>query len=166
MANQLETHEGCCKIPTYSCPCPVCGNMGRKVTAVTLDQHIPVPLRVGFGDEATFCMNPACEVVYCNPAGKVIRKGETVLTVTIKDAGDDVYVCYCFQHKRGDIRRDLREQGHTDIPHQIKQGVQEGRCDCERENPQGACCLGNVRRAMITITSELQVNKKRLKADC
>ncbi|MBI3291428.1 MAG: copper chaperone Copz family protein [Elusimicrobia bacterium] len=161
MADVLETHEACCKIPTYFCPCPVCGNTGRRVTAVTLDHHIPSHLREGFGDEATFCLNPACEVVYCNPAGKVIRKGETVLPVTIKDPGEEVNVCYCFGFTRGDIRRELREKGKTDIPTQIKQGVQEGRCDCARKNPQGACCLGNVGRTITAITSEREVNKRK-----
>ena len=37
------------------------------------------------------------------------------------------------------------------IVDQIKKGVQEGRCDCERKNPQGACCLGNVMAAIKTI---------------
>lgn len=161
MSNRIETHEACCKIPTVTCPCPVCGNTGRKVTAVTLDHHLPAHLRAGFGNEAAFCLNPACEVVYCNPAGKVIRKGETLLPVTIKDPGDETQVCYCFGFTRGDLRRALKETGDTDIPYRIKQGIQEGRCDCERKNPQGACCLGNVGRAIMAITSELKVNSSR-----
>jgi hypothetical protein len=114
------------------------------VSALTLDNHIPAHLRKGFEKKATFCPNPSCEVIYCDNAGKIIRKGETVLPVTVKDPGDDVYVCYCFEFKRSDLRRDLKEKGRTDIPDQIKKNVQEGRCDCERKNPQGACCLGNV----------------------
>jgi len=103
--------------------------------------------RAKFGDEAGFCPNPACEVVYFS--GKVtVRKGETVLAVTQKDPGDEVFVCYCFEHKRGDLRRDLAQKGVTDIPDRIKKGIKEGRCDCERKNPQGACCLGNVAAAI------------------
>lgn len=151
----IETHEACCKIPTVSCPCPVCGNAGRKVNALTLDRHIPGPLRQKFGQEATFCLNASCEVVYCNPEGEVVRKNETVLPVTIKDPGEEVYVCYCFEFKRSDLRRDLKEKGKTDIPEQIRKGVQEGRCDCERKNPQGACCLGNVANSLRTIQTEL-----------
>jgi hypothetical protein len=125
------------------------------VTALTLDRHIPASLRGGFGDEATFCLNPDCGVVYCNPEGKVIRRHETVLPVTIKDPGDDVYVCYCFEHTRGEIRKDLLEKGRTEIPDQIKKKVQTGLCDCERKNPQGACCLGNVHAAMKAIQQEV-----------
>ena len=148
MRRSVESHDICCKVPTTACPCPICGNPGRQVAALTLDHHAPPALRAGFGDEATFCLNPACDVVYCNTAGKTIRHGQTVLPVTIKDPGDDVYVCYCFRHKRGDIRRDLAEKGKTDIPDEIKKGIREGSCDCERQNPQGACCLGNVARAV------------------
>src|SRR5258708_37534607 len=114
MPERIENHEICCQVPTAICPCAVCGNSGRKVTALTLDHHIPGDLRADFGDEATFCLNPSCEVVYCNPAGKVIRKGQTILPVTIKDLGDDVYICYCFEHNRGAIRRDLMDKGKTD----------------------------------------------------
>jgi len=148
MTQPIETHEECCKIATSVCPCPVCGNSGRKVKAITLDNHIPSPLREEMGGDVTFCLNPNCEVVYCNPEGRVVKRGETRLPVTVKDFGDDVYVCYCFEHKRGDLRRDLKEKGRTDIPEQIRQGVKEGRCDCERKNPQGACCLGNVANAI------------------
>jgi hypothetical protein len=122
---------------------------------LTLDHHVPSPAREKLGNDATFCLNPECDVVYCNTAGFIVRKGETELPVTIKDAGDDVFACYCFEHKRGDIRRDLVSMGKTDIPDQIRKGVREGRCDCERKNPQGACCLGNVVNAIKTIKSEL-----------
>lgn len=160
-SQQLESHESCCKIQTTTCPCPICGKTGRRVTSLTLDHHIPPHLRQGFGNEATFCMDPLCNVVYCNSQGKVIRKGETIHPVTIKDPGDDIYVCYCFEHKRGDLRLDLREKGETDIPEKIRQGVKEGRCDCERKNPQGACCLGNVAKAIKEIQSDLSSAKGR-----
>ncbi|MBI2118480.1 MAG: copper chaperone Copz family protein [Elusimicrobia bacterium] len=156
MSQSIQSHEECCKITTTLCPCPVCGNMGRKVTPRTLDNHVPSPLREAIGDEATFCTNPDCNVVYCNPKKMVILRGETKFPVTIKDSGDDVYVCYCFQHKRADVRRDLKEKETTDIPDKIRKGVKEGLCDCERKNPQGACCLGNVVNTIKTIQTELK----------
>ncbi|MCI0409769.1 MAG: (2Fe-2S)-binding protein [Acidobacteria bacterium] len=146
MSIDVETREACCKLPTVACPCPVCGKVGRRVTARTLDHHVPPDQRKSFGDDAAFCANATCEVVYCNRAGQVIKKGETALPVTVKDPGDDVYVCYCFEISRGMVRRDLLTLGRTEIPDQIRKGVQEGRCDCERQNPQGACCLGNLAR--------------------
>jgi len=76
--------------------------------------------------------------------------------VTIKDQGDQVPVCYCFDFKRGDLRQDLAESGRTDIPERIKKGIAEGRCACERKNPQGACCLGNVAGAINKIQEEVK----------
>jgi len=111
-------------------------------------------LRAAIGDEATFCLNPACEVVYCNPAGCVVRKDQTVLPVTIKDPGDGVLACYCFGFTRGDIRRDLAARGSTGIPDEIRKGIADGRCACERNNPQGACCLGNVAAEIKKVKEE------------
>lgn len=156
MGNRAPSHEDCCQIKTTTCPCPLCGNAGRKVTALTLDHHVLQPLRATIGDDATFCLNPACEVAYCNPGGFVVRKGQTILPVAIKDQGDHVPVCYCFGFKRGDLRKDLTEQGKTDIPEQIRKGIAEGRCACERTNPQGACCLGNVAGAIKNIQEEVK----------
>ncbi|MBI3296639.1 MAG: copper chaperone Copz family protein [Elusimicrobia bacterium] len=154
MESRAPSHEACCRVKTTTCPCPLCGNAGRKVTAVTLDHHVPQRLRAAIGDDAAFCLNPACEVVYCNPGGFVVRKGQTTLPVTIKDSGDLVPVCYCFDFKRGALRKDLAERGKTDIPERIRQGIAEGRCACERKNPQGACCLGNVAGAIKKIQGE------------
>ena len=144
MTNEITTHENCCHVPTEVCPCPVCGNPGRKVTAMTLDHHLPPDIRPQFGESATFCPNPTCNVVYCDSEGHVAKKGETVLPVTVKDKGDGVYVCYCFEFTRGDLKKDIAANKETTIPLQIKKGVQEKRCDCVRKNPQGACCIGNV----------------------
>jgi len=156
MEGRAPNHEACCNIQTTTCPCPVCGNAGRKVTPLTLDHHVPRPQRAQLGNDATFCLNPDCDVVYCAPSGFVVRRGETLWPATIKDSGDDVLACYCFEHKRGDIRRDLKSKGSTDIPERIKQGIKDGRCDCERKNPQGACCLGNVAAEIRKIGKEVK----------
>ncbi|MBI2384657.1 MAG: copper chaperone Copz family protein [Elusimicrobia bacterium] len=145
-----DEHEACCRLPAVALACPVCGKQGRKVGKETLDQHLAPGPRALLGDEAGFCPNPACEVVYFDGTATV-RKGETLHAVTQKDPGDEVFVCYCFEHKRGDLRRDLAEKGMTDIPDRVKRGVKEGRCDCARKNPQGACCLGNIVAAINEI---------------
>ena len=156
MEERAPSHESCCKIKTTTCPCPVCGNAGRKVTALTLDQHVPQHPLASIGEDATFCLNPECEVIYCNPQDFVIKRGETLAPVTIKDPGDAVLVCYCFEHSRGDLRRDIVKTGTTDIPEEIRAQVKAGHCDCERKNPQGACCLGNVAGAIKKIQEEVK----------
>lgn len=144
MENNIPGHKSCCKTRAAGCPCPVCDNAGRKVTPLTLAHHLSPALRAQLGDDAAFCLNPACEVVYFNPGGFVVRRGQTLVPVTIKDGSDEVRVCYCFDIKRGDLRKDIREGRNAAIPERIRQGISEGRCDCERMNPQGTCCLGNV----------------------
>lgn len=146
--------EACCRTETGSCPCPVCGHATKPVGAATLDQHLPAELRVAFGEQGGFCPNPVCEVVYCNEQGALVRRGQTAVAVTIKDPGDDVRVCYCFDFTRGDLRRDLTQNGSTQIPERIRQGIKDGRCDCERKNPQGLCCLGNVAAAIKELQTE------------
>lgn len=149
-----EDSEDCCGLTAaFMGNCPACGKPGRKVTGVTLDQHLPPTRRAGLGDTAGFCANPDCEVVYFN-AGATIKKGETLLPVTQKDPGEDVYVCYCFGIKRSDIRRDLAADGTTGIPGRIRRGIADGRCECEKKNPQGACCLGNIAAEIGKIKAE------------
>jgi len=156
MSNRAhDEHEACCRLPAVALTCPVCGKQGRKVGKETLDQHLaPIP-RARFSDEAGFCPNPACEAVYFYGA-TTVRKGETVQAVTQNDPRDEVSVCYCFKHTRGDLRRDLAQKGVADIPDRIKQGIKEGRCDCARKNPQGACCLGNVAEAVNEIKKRMR----------
>lgn len=156
MSNQAKTRKACCTTQAACLVCPVCRKTGRRMTALTLDHHVPEPLRGKLGDTAGFCSNAACDVVYFDSEGTLIRKGETVLPVTIKDPGDEVLVCYCFDFRRSDIRRDLQARGATTIPEEIKNGVREGRCDCERKNPQGTCCLGNVADTIKAIQAELK----------
>lgn len=139
--------EACCRPAAIALACPVCGKQGRKVSKKTLDHHLGKSSRAKFGDSAGFCPNPTCEVVYFH-GEETVRKGETAQAVTQKDPGDDILVCYCFGHTRGDLRRDLARTGATEIPDRVKLGTKEGRCDCERKNPQGACCLGNVYAAI------------------
>lgn len=147
-------HEDCCKTAAEGLKCPLCGATGRKVGALTLDHQLDGPKRAKLGETAGFCPTPACAAVYFS-GEIVIRESETRWPVTQKDPGDDVNVCYCFDFKRSDIRRDLAKRGSTNIPDQIRKGIAEGRCDCERKNPQGVCCLGNVSAVVKAIQSEV-----------
>jgi hypothetical protein len=56
----------------------------------------------------------------------------------------DVPVCYCFHHTVGDLRAASPQQ-RTAIREDINTGINAGQCACDLRNPQGSCCLGNVR---------------------
>ncbi len=148
-----DEHEACCGLPAAARTCPDCAKRGRTVGRETLDRQLAPDARAKFGDVAGFCANPDCAVVYFS-GGAIVRKGETLRAVTQKDPGDEVNVCYCFDFKRGDIRRDLAARSVTDIPVRIKHEIDAGRCDCERMNPQGACCLGNVAAEVKRLAAE------------
>jgi len=57
---------------------------------------------------------------------------------------DKVFVCYCFRHTVGDIRR-ASPHSRSALVDDINAGINAGQCACDLRNPQGSCCLGNVR---------------------
>jgi len=63
------------------------------------------------------------------------------------DGRKDDILCYCFGYGPADLRADLRRNGASTIPERITAELRAGNCDCERLNPSGRCCLGEVRRA-------------------
>lgn len=153
MTNQAENHDCCGHAIAASAVCPACGRPGRPIKSVTLDHHLAPALRARLHSPAGFCPNPACGVVYFSGC-KTILKGETLLPVTQKDPGDDVHICYCFGIKRADLRRQLAAGGSTDIPERIRRGIAAGGCSCEKLNPGGTCCMGDVAAEIQKIKAE------------
>ena len=151
----MANKAACCPTETTNRPCPACGTFGHPVSSLTLENHLRRKRLAEFGLQGSFCANPACVVVYFNPSGKTVSRGQTVRPITVKDQGDEIPICYCFEFMRGDLRRDLTEKGATAIPNEIKKGIIDGRCDCELKNPQGTCCLGNVASAIKKIQTEM-----------
>jgi hypothetical protein len=60
---------------------------------------------------------------------------------------DSQLVCYCFNHTREDIRADFQASGVSTIEQSIRTAIDAGHCSCEVMNPNGRCCLGDVRSA-------------------
>jgi len=55
-----------------------------------------------------------------------------------------VYVCYCFRHTVGELLASTPLTSKA-ILDDIESGIQAEQCACDLRNPQGSCCLGNVR---------------------
>lgn len=91
-----------------------------------------------------YCSDATCSVVYFD--GEAVF-GTDVLKVPVfhKDDGADVPVCYCFHWTRTRIADEVRATGASTAAEQITEHIRAGRCGCEVNNPQGSCCLGNVR---------------------
>lgn len=125
--------------------CPLSGTKGRKVPVVTLKSLLRPDSLVQLAPDVQyyFCSDSGCEVVYFSTNGTYYRH-ELKVPVYQKDSGADVPVCYCFGWTRATIA-DAAALGEEDeITPSISAHIKAGRCGCEVNNPQGACCLGNV----------------------
>jgi hypothetical protein len=130
--------------------CPTCQQVGKRVDTLTLKALLAVPLTNIRLVEYRFCRTPTCQTVYYSVDGaQCFGEGDLRERVYQKhSAEEEVFACYCFRYKVGDVRAAVA-QGHTQpIVAAINAGVQAGQCACDIRNPQGSCCLGNI-HAMI-----------------
>jgi hypothetical protein len=151
-----ETCQTATTRPGGESACPRCGRVGRVVADVTIRSI----LKPGHADallsvERRFCRTPSCAVLYYGADGKVVEKSAASVRVGIKETEDPIPLCYCFGHTRADVRREVAETGASTIPGLIDAEIRAGRCACERKNPSGACCLGEVRRAVQEAKDEV-----------
>ena len=149
-----EAGNSVCDLPTQNFQrptravnaCPECGKVGKLVQGQTVKALLSVSLREVQNVQHIFCRTQTCPVVYFSADGEQ--------TFTVEDVGErvyqkepeaeDVFVCYCFRHTMSDLRRASPED-RTSIVEDINTGIDAGQCACDLQNPQGSCCLGNVR---------------------
>lgn len=129
--------------------CPRCGGVGKPVA----DETIQAILKPGLGDallavERRFCATPTCSVLYYAADGRFVEKDAARVRVGVKETEDPIPLCYCFEFTRAQVRREVAETGESTIPDRIEAEIRAGRCACERKNPSGACCLGEVKKAV------------------
>jgi copper chaperone CopZ len=125
--------------------CPRCQAEGRTIGPVTLEAQV-VPHRLAHltqHDGWGLCTSESCDVVYFRDE-QVVVAGETRAVPLHKSGGADRLVCFCFEHSVADLEADIAANGQSTIQAAIKAECRAGREDCERKNPQGRCCLGNV----------------------
>lgn len=147
--------------PLAARACPDCGRPGRAVSFTTVQSQVALSLRELALAAYHFCGTPGCAVVYFASAAQGCAQGQSAITreqlrerVFQKESADNVLVCYCFRYSVGDIQRSDRA-GRCAILADIMAGTQQGQCACELRNPQGRCCLGNVRR--VAAASDVEV---------
>jgi Zinc binding domain len=129
--------------------CPRCGAVGKTVT----DETIHAILKPADADrlvavELRFCRTSSCAVLYYGADGRTVEKSASSVRVGWKETEDPIPLCYCFAFTRSDVQREVAQTGDSSIPERIEAEIRSGRCDCERKNPSGACCLSDVRRAV------------------
>jgi len=130
--------------------CPACNQKGRSVQKLTLESLLVDSAKSRLGEAALrFCRTADCDVVYFDEAHE-----QTFLTTDVKvpvfQKTDEASrpVCYCFTHTVGSIQREVAETGTSGVPESIGAKCKAGLDACEENNPQGSCCLGNVRKVV------------------
>lgn len=126
--------------------CPRCGEPGKAVLGQTVKSLLAISLRAIQRVQYFFCRNRDCPVVYY-PADGQQHFEMTELRERVYQKEPDapqVQVCYCFDYRVGTLR-DASAAEREQIMADINAGIQAGQCACDLRNPQGSCCLGNVR---------------------
>ena len=138
--------------------CPVCGKRGKGVDTLTVKAMLDCSLHAirpsGYG----FCRSQDCPVVYFSRDGEqtLVETDLRVLVHQKHPSEDSVFVCYCFRHTPGSIRAEVQKTGQSTVVETVTHGTQTNQCACEIRNPQGSCCLGNVRAAVKQAIVELK----------
>ena len=143
---------GCCVVPEMieapsKAKCPTSGTLSKKVPIETLENLIIHDKRHLISEEVQYyyCNGSDCPVVYfSNEEAPIFEKSDLNVKVFSKDSGEDVNACYCFDWTRKRISDQIETIGSSTAFDEITEEVKAGRCECERENPKGACCLGDI----------------------
>lgn len=133
---------------TQDFACPSCGNKGKSVQSVTIESLVKEDAwaRVEQTEGFRFCAEVNCEVVYYQPEStEVFSRDEINVQVGQKETASSRQICYCFNYTAADIEGEIRKTGASTIPETIAEKCRAGLDRCRETNPQGACCLGNVR---------------------
>lgn len=140
--------------------CPQCGQKGKSVQPVTLQSLLLVDLRLLQAAEYRFCRTPDCPVAYFAADGNETFSVEQVrVPIWQKQPAATTPVCYCFKLTPTRIRDELVLTGASTVVDQINAGIKAGLCACEITNPQGSCCLGNVRAAVTAVENKLRARE-------
>lgn len=146
------------RTPRPTSDCPACGRKGKPVQGQTVKALLAVSLR-GLRDvQYLFCRTQACPIVYYAVDGQD-RFSQDQLRERVyqkQPNADDVLVCYCFRHTAGEIRRASPAE-QAAILQDINAGIKADQCACDLRNPQGSCCLGNVRALMAATPARARV---------
>jgi len=137
--------------PEPAMQCPACGTQGKAVGPITIEKLVveAARRRAGRTDGFRFCAERSCEVAYFHPAsGTRIVKDEVRVRIGPKETDPPRPICYCFDYNLEQIQAELAATGTSKIAEDITEKCRQGLERCEETNPQGSCCLGNIRRAI------------------
>jgi hypothetical protein len=164
---EVAMPDACCSVPeagSSTCElrvvaprgaCPTNGKIGKLIDSLTLKAMLAKPLTELRPMEYRFCKDSDCPTVYYSVDGlQTFVEADLRERVYQKRQQDrEVFICYCFGHKVGDVLSEVTKAGGAAVIEKINAGIQAGQCACDIRNPQGSCCLGNVRALVKTLTA-------------
>ena len=135
------------KVASVNGLCPTNGALGKRVEMQTIKAMLSISLNILTSEAYRFCADPDCPTVYYSEDGQqVFSEADLRERVYQKNADDgEISICYCFRHTVGSISSEFSESGKSTVIEEITAGIKAGQCACDIRNPQGDCCLGNVR---------------------
>lgn len=141
--------------------CPTCGERGKAVDTATVKALLAVPLTAVHAVDYLFCRTVDCPTVYFTVDGESLFSEDSLRErVHQKHPEDDnVFVCYCFRHTPGTIGAEISRTGGTSVVDAVTAGIRAGQCACDIRNPQGSCCLGNVRAVVDRLATALRATE-------
>lgn len=152
--------SSCCRSPdpvraVVAPRCPRSGTKGLAVDLLTVKALLgESALRFVREGPYLFCSDPLCAVVYFDDQGHVFNSADLRVPVWQKQPAGARMICYCFGENEAAMARELTETGRCEATLRVRDHVAAGRCACEVRNPRGACCLGDVMKAVARIQAE------------
>lgn len=146
--------------------CPDCAASGKAVRAITLRSLLSESAQADLRDEDGWrhCSAAGCSTAYFHPeSGARVATSDVRVRVGTKESSGPRPLCYCFGHTVEEIDEEIARTGQSTIGDRITERCRAGLDRCAETNPQGSCCLGNVRAAERGV---LQKPTERPGTDC
>jgi hypothetical protein len=126
--------------------------MGKPVPRGTVARFVDADSlnRLGEG-EPRFCPHPRCPVAYSAPLGEPIPKDRLSVRVGLKEQEGPRPICYCFGHTRESLAAEWAEKHSVSAVMDVMAKSRAGECRCEELNPQGVCCLPELRKTVLSL---------------
>lgn len=139
--------------------CPHCHKKGKSIGLETVQSMLSVSLELIQSSSYHFCATQTCPVVYFSAENQQVFTGADVRERVHQKAPlvDDIFVCYCFRHTPKSLRQEIATIGHSTAVDSITTAIRASKCACEIRNPQGSCCLGNVKAILHSIRFDIDL---------
>ncbi len=138
--------------------CVSCRGASRPVTHKTMLLMLKPEFFDSVGEgEYRFCSDPECRIVYFTEVnGRSFVTDDLRVRVGLKEREGEIPLCYCFGFNEVEAREEISRTGSSTVPQRIAALIKQKMCACPARNPSGACCLGEVTKAIKRLVNDAQ----------